>query len=462
MIVLRDYQQDLIDRTRSAMTRHKWILMQLATGGGKTFSAGYMIDNARKKGNSSIFLVPRRELLKQTAKSFSSVGIPFSYIANGYSYNPNAKVHLATVGSLARRLDKIKPPNIIFPDETHFGSGQLGNIIDWAKDGGAYGIGLSGTPSRTDGKGLGMWYDHMEEGLPVSKLMEMGNLNTYRPFAPDTPDMTGIRTMAGDYNKSQLADKMEQDRVLVGSSVKHYMTHANGLLNVCFCVSVKHAEIVAQSFRDNGVPAAAIHGGMKDDERSKLIMAFARREIKVLTSCQLLTFGFDLSSAAGMDVTVECMSDLQPTQSLAMQLQKWGRGLRPWSQPSLFFDHAGNFERHGFPDDEREWTLEDREKGKGGNSEPTLPTRQCEACYFVSRPSPICPNCGHVHPVQSNTIDEVDGELIEIERVRKKKEERMKQGQAKTLEELVALGKSKGYSNPHGWASRVYNGRRRK
>lgn len=459
MIKLRPYQQDLENRTQDAMRRYKWNLLQLATGGGKTFTAGSMINKARLKGSRVFFTVPRRELLRQSAESFASVGIPFSYIAAGHTHNPRELVQLATVGSLSRRLDKVTPPKLIFIDETHFGSNQLGSIIDWAKYAGAWGIGLSGTPSRTDGRGLGMWYDNMECGPSVSELMDMGSLNRYRAFAPDTPDMTGIRTVAGDYAKGQLSDKMEQDRVLVGNSVKHYKDKAMGMLNVCFCVSVKHAQIVAQSFCDNGVPAACIHGGMKDDERRRLIMAFARREIKVLTSCQLLSFGFDLSSAAQMDVTVECMSDLQPTQSLALQLQKFGRVLRPSDKPSVILDHAGNLERHGFPDDHRDWSLADREKKGGGNSEPTLPFKQCPNCYFCFSPVPSCPSCGFIIPVADRTIEEVDGDLKEVEK-QEKKEERQKQGQAQTLADLLVIQKEKGYR--HGWAQRVYNGRKRR
>lgn len=462
VIQLRDYQLDMVSRVKSGMRQHKWQLLQLATGGGKTFTAGHMIDAARQKGNICYFLVPRRELLKQTAESYASVGIPFSYIAAGYTYNPFSRVQLCTVGSLARRLDQVDPPKLIFVDETHFGSNQLGQIIQWAKDNGAYGIGLSATPSRTDGRGLGMWYDNMIEGPSMGDLIKRGQLSEYRLFGIDSPDMTGIRTVAGDYAKGQLADKMEQDRVLVGSAVSHYRNHAMGRLNVAFCASVKHAEIVASSFRDGGIPAACIHGGQDDGERARLIKAFARRELLVLTSCQLLSFGFDLSSAAQMDVTVECISDLQPTQSLAMQLQKYGRALRKKDYPALIFDHAGNAMRHGFPDDDRDWTLADKEKKKGGNSEPTLPVRQCHECYFVHRPSPRCPNCGFEYPVSGREIEEVEGELQELERDRERKQERQQQGMAKTYPELVAVGVLRGMKNPHGWASKVLQGREKK
>jgi DNA repair protein RadD len=461
MIQPRDYQSDVVSRVKSGMFRHKWQLLQLPTGGGKTFTAGYMVNQARQKGNTCWFVVPRRELLKQTAESYSSVGIPFSYVAAGYTYNPYSKVQLCTVGSLAKRLDRVAPPKLAFIDECHYGSNQLGQIIQWLKDHGSYGIGLSATPSRTDGRGLGMWFDAMVEGPTPGELIRRGELSEYRLFGVDAPDMSGIRTVAGDYAKGQLADKMEQDRVLVGSAVSHYRKHAMGRLNVTFCASVKHAEIVADSFRQGGVPAACIHGGQDDAERSRLIKAFARRELLVLTSCQLLTFGFDLSSAAQMDVTVECISDLQPTQSLAMQLQKYGRALRKKDFPAMIFDHAGNASRHGFPDDEREWSLADREKRGGGNSEPTQPIRQCGECFFVHRPAPVCPNCGYVYPVQSRIIDEVEGELHELERERERKAERQAQGMAKTYPELVARAVLKGYKNPHGWARAVLDGRAR-
>lgn len=458
MIRLREYQQSMVDRVQSGMRQFKWQLLQLPTGGGKTFTSGAMIQRAAMKGSTCFFVVPRRELLRQTADSYSSVGIDFGYIAAGYRPNPFAKVQLCTVGSLAKRLDKSPIPKLVFVDETQHGSNQLGDIINWAKGHGAWGVGLSATPSRTDGTGLGMWYDNMVMGPTPRELMDMGELSDYRMFAPDTPDMTGIRTVAGDYAKGQLADKMESDRVLVGNAVKHYKAHANGMLNLTFCASVKHAEIVAASFRDGGVPAMHIDGRMDDAERTKIIKAFARREIKVLTSCQLLTFGFDLASAAGMDVTVECMSDLQPTQSLALQMQKYGRALRKKPFAAKIFDHAGNSARHGFPDDPREWTLEDREKRGGGNSEPTIPTKMCENCFFVARPSPCCPNCGTPYPVMAREVEEVDGELVELERQEARKAARVEQGMAKGFTDLLAVERARGHKR--GWAENVYLARK--
>lgn len=458
-------QMDIIDRTRNAMRSSKAVLVQAATGSGKTILASYMMQQAHSKGSRCIFMVPRRELLRQTAKTMDSYYIPYGCIAAGYTDNPFARIRLATSGTLARRLDTIQPPNILFVDETHFGGDEIGRVIKWARDGGSWIIGLSATPWKMSGKGLGDWYDNMVQGPQIRWLIENGRLSDYRLFAPSRPDLSGIKTTAGDYNKGQLDDFMTADRVLIGNAVKHYRDHAMGRLNVAFGTSIRHAEIIAQSFRDAGIPAAHVSGAMDDAEIARRVRAFARRELLVLANCDLLTFGFDLASAAGMDVTVEAMSDLRPTKSLSLQLQKWGRVLRMKDYPAMIFDHAGNSapDLHGLPDSPRQWGLEGRDKKKGG--EKTEPTRQCPQCYFVSRPSPVCPNCGFVHPVIAREVEEVEGELEEVSRDQERVDAvkaRQAQGMAKTYPELVAHFVMKGDRNPHYQAKKILEYRQNK
>ena len=447
MINLFPDQADLIDRIRGKMARHKSILMQSATGSGKTVMAAYMIQSAVAKGNRCVFVVPRNELLRQTAETFNAFGIDFGYIAAGHVTNPFAKVHLASGPTLVRRLDRAPAATVVLVDEVHYGAAQLETIIRHYQARGAWVVGLSATPWKMSGKGLGDWFDVMEQGPSLGKLIDDGRLSKYRLFAQYAPDLSGVKTTAGDYAKGQLSEIMENDRVLIGNAVCHYKKHAAGRLNVTFCTSLKHAEIVAEAFNAQGIPAAMVSGAMDQDERSRRIKAFARRELHVLTSVDLLTFGFDLASAAQMDVTIEAMSDMRPTKSLSLQLQKWGRVLRKKDYPALIFDHAGNSDPdrgHGLPDDPRDWTLEGRDKRSKAGAEPTQPVRQCPTCYHVHRPTPECPACGFVYPVQSRMIEEVDGELAEVTERQEKKQARMQQGRAQTLEQLMAMGKSRG------------------
>jgi superfamily II DNA or RNA helicase len=355
-------------------------------------------------------------------ETFNEFEIPYSHVAPGYSFNPDADTHIASLMSLKSKLSYLNP-NVVFIDETHFGAATLDRVVDYYTKQGCWIIGLSATPVKLSGQGLDCWYDDMVEGESMRWLIDNKWLSDYRGFAPSHVDLSGVKTVAGDYAKGELSELMEQDRVLVGNAVKHYREHATDKLGITYCVSVKHSEIVAEEFRNQGVSAMSISGKTPEDERRRIIRAFANREIKILTNCDLLTFGFDLASNAGVDdVTVECMSDLRPTKSLALQCQKWGRVLRRKDYPALIFDHANNFRTHGMPCDDREWTLESKEKKE---RQVLQPAKECPECYRVHKPAPHCPECGHVYVAEERSIKEIEGELKEIKRIeREKKKER--------------------------------------
>ena len=456
MITLTQDQTELVGKLRAAMSSgHKHNVLQAATGSGKTIMSSFMVQAAISKGKKVWFTVPRKELLRQTALTFKGFGVPHSYIAAGQQYNPYQKAQICSIGTLMGRLDNVKAPDLAFIDEAHYGGDGLERIIFWLKKQGAWTVLLSATPWKLSGQGLGRYATNMICGPPIRWLIDNKRLSDYRLFAPSKPDLSGIKTTAGDYAKGQLAERMEQDRVLIGNAVTHYKDHALGKLNVAYCVSRKHSELVAESFRNQGIAAVHIDGETPDEMRRKIIRGFAKREITVLTNCDLLTFGFDLSSQVGFDVTVESMSDLRPTKSLALQMQKWGRVLRKKDFPAMIFDHAGNVlnkdgtPNHGLPCEERHWTLEDREK-KERSEKTSFPVRQCPSCFFCHSPAPACPSCGEVYVIKHRQIDEVDGELSEISiadrRAAAEKKNRDK------FYQLVGVAKKRGYANPEIWA----------
>lgn len=430
MIQLEEDQRRLVDGVRSSMAAgNRWVLMQGATGSGKTVMAADIIHGSRNKGTRSMMVVPRRDLILQSAETLRAYDIPFSYCAAGYEMNPFARTFLATTQTLLRRIKKGLAPQVdlVLPDETHHGGDGLETVIEHYKAQRAYGIGLTATPWLLSGEGLGCWYDDMVCGESIAWLIAAKRLSEYRMFAPSRPDLSKMKIIAGDYSKSDLSSYMRTNTKLIGDAVKHYRDHAMGKLNIAYCTSVEHSELVASRFNEAGIPAASIDGKKSDEERARIIKAFARREILVLCNCELLTFGFDLSAASGMDVTVEAMSDLRPTKSLALQMQKWGRVLRRKPFPAMIFDHGGNVQEHGFPDDPRDWTLEGVEKkssGRGGVpvkncnggwQNPDLSGRQMLPCYFSHRPSPRCPNCGAWYETDSRILQTVEGTLEEIQ-----------------------------------------------
>lgn len=433
------------DKYRSG---NKHVLLQAATGSGKSAMASALIKRSMGIGNIVWFVVPRRELIKQMSETFNDFGIDHGVIAAGYDYNPTVSVYIVSLGTITRRLDKVTrwPSRVVF-DEVHFGGAGLDKVVRAAQDNGALTLGLSATPNRSDGRGLGKWFETMVSGPSIKWLIENKRLSKFRAFAPDHIDLSGISKVAGDYNQGELAQRMEQDRVLIGNSVKHYQKHAMGKLGITFAVGVKHSQLLAQAYRDAGIPAAHMDGDTPDDERKRIAKAFARREILQLCNSDLLTFGYDISSASGIKgVVIECMTDCKPTMSLPLQMQKWGRVLRYSDYPHLIFDHANNTDTHGLPDEDREWTLEDKPKSKRGASERTIEVQSCPSCYFVHKPALSCPSCGHVYEVKAREIEEVEGELQEVQE-RKRKQEKWK---LKTLEDLIKFGHAMGYKS--GWA----------
>jgi len=463
MITLYPDQIEVIDNVRQAMTRHKSVLLQSPTGSGKTKMAIYMLESALSKDKRCLFTVPRRDLMNQTSDSFESDGVNHGYIAADRDFNPYSRVHIGMVDTMARRLDKLPDKDIVFIDETHFGSNSLDAIINHYKAKGAWILGLSATPWKLSGEGLGKWYDTMIEGKSIKWLIDNKRLSDYRYFYGKTkPDLSKIDVTAGDYAKGQLADFMEHQGAIIGDCVNDYRNRCMGRLHIVRCASIKHSQMTAASFQSAGIPAIHVDGETPDDERKKIFKAFARREVLVLTFCDLLTFGFDLSQASGMDVCIESCSDMRPSKSLAGQMQYWGRALRYKDYPAIINDHVNNYVDHQLPCTERVWSLESRKQGKKSSDEKTLPTRQCPTCFFVHTPAPICPNCNHVYEIKGREIDEIDGELVEMDKnaiAAVKKDARKEQGKATTLDDLIAIGKKRGYKSPSAWASRVIAGR---
>lgn len=470
-VPLYDHQSELNESCRQSMIAgNKHVLIQSPTGSGKSQCAASQIQQALAKNKRSIFNVPRRELVYQMSEKFSSYGIPHSFIVDKYEHNPHALVHISTTGTLANRVVNFKPA-VVFYDEVHIGGSTLDAIIKYYQSIGSYSVGLSATPWRLDGRGLGCWFQDMVSGKSVDWLIQNKYLSQYRLFQCSNPNLTGIKTIGGDYAKGQLAELMEEDKVLIGRAVDHYRQHAIGRINITFCVSRKHAEITNQNFKDQGIASAYVDGETPDHERKQIFRALARREILNVTSVDLINTGFDLSMAAGMDVCVESISDLRPTKSLALQMQKWGRALRKKDYPALIFDHAGNSlfldgtPNHGLPDTEREWSLESREKSSKAMGEKTFAVKSCGQCFFVHRPAPQCPQCGHIYPVQSREIEEIEGTLIELtaeelksEQANKKRAEKAgmkkRRAAAKTLDDLIKFAEEEGYVDPEAWAAK--------
>jgi len=186
----------------------------------------------------------------------------------------------------------------------------------------AFVIGLTATPIRSDGKGLGNVYEELVECGSIKSLTEQGYLVKNRIVAPSIPDLQKIRVVAGDYDKGQLDKKMNNPK-LVGDIVSHWVKYGEDRPTVVFASSIAHSKYISNIFNHNGIPSGHIDGVMDEVERERQLQRLKNDEIKVLSNCMVLTEGWD-------EPKVSCVILARPTKSYAMYLQMIGRSLRPY------------------------------------------------------------------------------------------------------------------------------------
>lgn len=405
----------------------------------KTITFSYIASRVRQNGKRIGIFAHRSELIGQISRTLKLFDVPHGLITAGSTYVPNQSVYVCSVQTYARRVAAGRAPvfDMGIVDEAHHAS--EGSTWDrcMANSPDAIWLGVTATPERLDGRPLEA-FQVMLKGPTPRQLIDAGALCDYRLFAPTTIDLSGVHTIAGDYNKGELADAVDRPSV-TGDAVRHYAQYLKGAPSVAFCVSVAHAEHVAEQFRAAGYKAASVDGKMSADDRAKVIGEFSAGKLNVLSSCDLISEGFDVPGIHGAIL-------LRPTQSLSLYLQQVGRALRtaPGKDRAIILDHAGNCGRHGLPDQDREWSLEGRKKSKGTPND-VQPVRQCERC-FCAYPANrgACPECGWVPAPAPRQVEQVDGELTEVntEEVRRVSPILAAQSKARDLDALLRLGHS--------------------
>lgn len=453
-VALRPYQESAIEGVREAFrAARRAPLLVAPTGAGKTVMFGFVAQQTASRGKRVLILAHRKELIRQASRKLYDAAVPHGIIAPGHTPTRDL-VQVASVQTLGRRLSdpRYSAPDLIVVDEAHHAvAGQWRDIVTAYPQ--ARILGVTATPERLDGKGLGIEaggiFDALVIGPAVADLVTGGFLTPTRIFAPsEAPDLSGIRTRGGDFEPGALADAMSK-ATLVGDAVAHYARHTPGQPAILFSPSVAHAEAMAEAFRAAGWRAEAASGSTPPAQRDAAIAGLATGAVQVLCSCDLISEGLDVPAVGAVIL-------MRPTKSLGLYLQQVGRGLRPAPGKThlTVLDHAGNTLRHGPPEMPRQWSLAGRTKK---DREAVPPTRQCPTCFAVFAPAPACPECGHVFEVKSREIEHVEGDLVDAtdsmaERWGRHRPLTEVLREARD-EDLKAIAKARGYH--HGWIKHV-------
>lgn len=407
MITLRPYQVEIVDQVRDAFRAGKRrVLVVSPTGSGKTAIFAHIASGVASRGKRIVTLSHRDFLHDQICSALTLAGVQHGILKGGTKYTTKQQVVVASIFTLAKRVEHFSAPDLIIADEAHHclaGS--------WEKVANAFPkawiLGVTATPVRQAGEGLGDFFDHMIEGPSVAELTATGFLSPAVVYAPKkAPDLRGLRTRGGDYISAEV-DAIMDKPAITGDAVEHYERITPGKSAVAFCCSIRHAEDVAEMFRRSGHAAKAVHGRMEKWEIKKTFEDFGSGKIKIVTAADLISEGLDIPG-------IECCILLRPTKSLGLYLQQVGRSIRiaPGKQRTVILDHAANVALHGLPDEFRNWTLEKSVDKKMKAQVPTV--RTCPKCFAMHRPQPKCPVCGHEYEVSGRMVDHVDGELEQV------------------------------------------------
>ena len=412
MPVMRDYEEDVLRRLRESATRHRLIVLQAETGAGKSIMALDLVVRCFAKGRRALFIARGRKLVDQFSGHLRKCGVPHGILMAGRGTLPEL-VQVASKDTLTARKN-LPPSDLVIIDESHesLSRGWLA-IIEHYKD--ATIIGLTATPARADGRGLGRIYQDLVQAVPPSKLIADGWLVPTRVFAPYRPDLKGIRRgKDGDYNRDDLGKKMDRPG-LIGHVVKHWKELGQDRPTLVFGCTVEHATHMAEEFTRAGILCRHIDADTPEDEREESLAMLMDGTIKVVTNVGVLRQGVDLPP-------VSCGCLVRPTKSFVLYRQMIGRLKRPFpgKNDAIVIDHAGAVYNHGMPDEDVNWTLADEEslnkRREKERKEGKLPTPiLCHNCHAMFNPASHCPHCGTPVKKQGTMpIRHRDGKLVEV------------------------------------------------
>ncbi len=447
---LYDHQIDLRDRTRASLAKHGRVILCAQPGVGKTRTAKWILgasanrEPTPKQSGRSLFCVHRRGLVDNAVESFSEEPrLPHGVVMSGRETAYGNRVQVASIDSLLSWFienDQYSTDitfDLIIPDEAHSHHTKYARFLQYhdAKREAlglhpAYVIGLTGTPRA---KGLADVYKEIVQGPPTQWLIDNGFLSPFRYFRA-TQGNLGLLVKRGDeFTNESEAAAMEG---LAGDLVRDWKQFADGRPTVGFFPRLQHAKDAVAKLEAAGLRVGYVDGDTDDIARKTLFSQLNHHQIDYLANVQVVERGTDIPR-------IGCVQLCVAIGSLVRFRQMVGRGSRvhPEKTDCIVLDHGGNVLRHGFFEDDPQWSLDITVKETG--EQGTRPTIECPRCKAIYRGGK-CRSCGY-EPSPRERLGqglEFDGrELKEVKR-EEAKSVKVKSAEQLMVQALYAAGRS--------------------
>lgn len=424
----RPYQMQSIESLRQGFREHHTRQVLAApTGAGKSVIMMEMIKSAIAKGSRICFICERRILVEQFSRHLDAQGIDHGIMmSKHWRFKPQEMVQIATAQTL-EKMETWPAFDICFIDEIHAcmrkSIKNMMKIFPKLKV-----VGATATPFHPE---LGNYFSRVTSVISMKELVDHEEkfLVPFRVFVAHEIDTTGVKVVAGEWQKDELEKRGQQ---IVGDVVADYIRISNEVFGgyrktICFSCGVAHGADLAKKFNESGVNAVQISANDEDEYRAEVLADFAKpdSDIKVLISVSILSRGFDQTD-------VEHVILARPLKkSFSEHVQMIGRGAR--SHPDkdaldkkfcIIQDNSGNWLRFQESWDEfysngvSELTGEQDKKPRKEPTQKEKEAAKCPRCGHIWT-GDVCSHCGVVR-VRNNGVLAVAGEMTELTLVPKK------------------------------------------
>ena len=356
--MLRDYQIEICGKVNEAFEAHRSVMMQMPTGTGKTVVLASIVKEflSRDAGCSVLIVAHRIELIEQTGAFLGHFGIDYAVIAGGKRPTVPKRVMVASVQTLAKKLNIDLEPSLVVIDEAHHALAKTYHMLweAWPK---ARFLGLTATPYRMSGDGFTDLFEVLVNSWSVKRFIADGWLSPYDYYSirPDCEQQQEIDSLKkrgadGDFQMKELREKFDV-RPSIERLFESFERFAFDKKGIIYAIDIAHAEHIAEFYRMQGVNAVAISSKTPAKERAEVIRTFKdENRIQILVNVDLFSEGFDCPD-------VEFIQMARPTLSLTRYLQMVGRGLRPCKGKRFctIIDNVGLYRTFGLPSVDRDW-----------------------------------------------------------------------------------------------------------
>jgi superfamily II DNA or RNA helicase len=439
MVELRLYQEKTIQSLKMKMAIGlKRLIMLCATGGGKTVMFCYMISKALEKNKRCLILTHRTELLTQAGGTLANFGLsPTIVNPKNKKLDLTQNLYVAMTKTIMARIEKkegykewLKSFDLIIIDESHLQ--DFNSLFQYFDLDNTFVIGATATAERKGNQtALDEFYQDIVNEITISELIELGYLAKPSSFGVSV-DLSKVKTKGGDFDNEMLGDLYNQISLYDGV-YDNYQRLTPNKKTIIFSPNIKSSVKLVDELSAKGLPIKHIDGSVTEIERKSILQWFKDTPNALISNVGILTAGYD-------EASIEVVILYRATKSLPLFLQMVGRGSRTTNVKDSFtiLDFGNNITRHGFWEEEREWSLQKKEKKKG-----LAPVKDCKCGALLRLSLMKCPYCGFDFPPPK------EKETIEIILEKLQKEDVRLYKQYQKFIKIDQKAKDKGYKN--GW-----------